>query len=136
MEKELRSACHAPGTKVDSVFKDPRFERLPCTHKGTYADDCLVERVTQEQAKRSSHVPSRPTSITMHGLHVPPPSTYEDPHVPDNLDCTIAMNPNMVTNLQINVDILFSLLTLSLHFSAIPCYGTGFVPPSSYYSAT
>ncbi|KAL2549316.1 Tubulin alpha-6 chain [Forsythia ovata] len=22
MEKELRSACHAPGTKVDSVFKD------------------------------------------------------------------------------------------------------------------
>ncbi|BBG97611.1 PIN domain-like family protein [Prunus dulcis] len=29
------------------IAKDPRFERLPCTHKGTYADDCLVERVTQ-----------------------------------------------------------------------------------------
>ncbi|XP_036769082.1 rRNA-processing protein FCF1 homolog isoform X1 [Manis pentadactyla] len=30
------------------IAKDPRFERLPCTHKGTYADDCLVQRVTQE----------------------------------------------------------------------------------------
>ncbi|KAJ3206085.1 rRNA-processing protein fcf1 [Clydaea vesicula] len=28
------------------VARDPRFERLPCTHKGTYADDCLVQRVT------------------------------------------------------------------------------------------
>ncbi|GLE11190.1 hypothetical protein PINS_up023528, partial [Pythium insidiosum] len=26
------------------LAKDPRFERLPCTHKGTYADDCLVMR--------------------------------------------------------------------------------------------
>ncbi|CAI2177580.1 19777_t:CDS:2 [Funneliformis geosporum] len=26
------------------VARDPRFERLPCTHKGTYADDCLVQR--------------------------------------------------------------------------------------------
>ncbi|KAI4364707.1 hypothetical protein MLD38_020763 [Melastoma candidum] len=31
------------------IAKDPRFERLPCTHKGTYADDCLVERVTQHK---------------------------------------------------------------------------------------
>ncbi|KAK3842419.1 MAG: Fcf1-domain-containing protein [Linnemannia gamsii] len=22
------------------VARDPRYERLPCTHKGTYADDC------------------------------------------------------------------------------------------------
>ncbi|KAL8495070.1 hypothetical protein ACS0TY_019290 [Phlomoides rotata] len=29
------------------IAKDPRFERLPCSHKGTYADDCLVDRVTQ-----------------------------------------------------------------------------------------
>lgn len=29
------------------IIKDPRFERLPCMHKGTYADDCLVNRVTQ-----------------------------------------------------------------------------------------
>ncbi|KAF8520852.1 Fcf1-domain-containing protein [Gautieria morchelliformis] len=28
------------------VARDPRFERLPCTHQGTYADDCLVQRVT------------------------------------------------------------------------------------------
>jgi len=31
------------------LAKDPRFERLPCTHKGTYADDCLVQRVTQHK---------------------------------------------------------------------------------------
>lgn len=29
------------------IIKDPRFERLPCSHKGTYADDCLVQRVTE-----------------------------------------------------------------------------------------
>ncbi|KAL3894132.1 MAG: hypothetical protein SGCHY_005451 [Lobulomycetales sp.] len=28
------------------VARDPRFERLPCMHKGTYADDCIVQRVT------------------------------------------------------------------------------------------
>uniref|UniRef100_A0A2K5MH14 PIN domain-containing protein n=1 Tax=Cercocebus atys TaxID=9531 RepID=A0A2K5MH14_CERAT len=31
------------------ITKDPRFEGLPCTHKGTYADDCLVQRVTQHK---------------------------------------------------------------------------------------
>lgn len=29
------------------IIKDPRFEHIQCMHKGTYADDCLVERVTQ-----------------------------------------------------------------------------------------
>lgn len=29
------------------IIKDSRFERLTCTHKGTYADDCIVQRVTQ-----------------------------------------------------------------------------------------
>lgn len=29
------------------IVKDPRFERIQCMHSGTYADDCLVERVTQ-----------------------------------------------------------------------------------------
>ena len=29
------------------IAKDPRFQRLACTHKGTYADDCIVDRVTQ-----------------------------------------------------------------------------------------
>lgn len=28
------------------VARDPRFERLACMHKGTYADDCIVHRVT------------------------------------------------------------------------------------------
>ncbi|KAF6214532.1 hypothetical protein GE061_009275 [Apolygus lucorum] len=31
------------------IMKDPRFERLPCSHKGTYADDCLVQRVQQHK---------------------------------------------------------------------------------------
>ncbi|CAF0742734.1 unnamed protein product [Didymodactylos carnosus] len=31
------------------IAKDERFERLPCLHKGTYADDCLVQRVTQHK---------------------------------------------------------------------------------------
>lgn len=29
------------------IMKDPRFERLNCMHKGTYADDCIINRVTQ-----------------------------------------------------------------------------------------
>ncbi|KAK4704770.1 U3 small nucleolar RNA-associated protein 24, partial [Phenoliferia sp. Uapishka_3] len=31
------------------VARDPRFERLPCSHKGTYADDCIVERVNSHR---------------------------------------------------------------------------------------
>ncbi|CEI86680.1 Putative rRNA-processing protein FCF1 [Rhizopus microsporus] len=31
------------------IARDPRFERLPCSHKGTYADDCLVDRVMQHK---------------------------------------------------------------------------------------
>ncbi|KXJ29931.1 rRNA-processing protein FCF1-like [Exaiptasia diaphana] len=31
------------------IAKDPRFERLPCMHKGTYADDCLVNRISQHK---------------------------------------------------------------------------------------
>ncbi|KIY68085.1 Fcf1-domain-containing protein [Cylindrobasidium torrendii FP15055 ss-10] len=31
------------------VARDPRFERLTCTHSGTYADDCLVQRVQQHK---------------------------------------------------------------------------------------
>ena len=27
------------------LTKDPRFKRLSCTHKGTYADDCLIDKV-------------------------------------------------------------------------------------------
>ncbi|KAL0267489.1 UNVERIFIED_CONTAM: hypothetical protein PYX00_009741 [Menopon gallinae] len=31
------------------IMKDLRFERLTCLHKGTYADDCIVQRVTQHK---------------------------------------------------------------------------------------
>ena len=31
------------------LTKDPRFTRLTCTHKGTYADDCIVDRVKQHR---------------------------------------------------------------------------------------
>lgn len=31
------------------ISKDPRIERIPCTHKGTYADDCLCDRVRQHK---------------------------------------------------------------------------------------
>ena len=31
------------------LTKDPRFKRLSCAHKGTYADDCLVDRVKQHR---------------------------------------------------------------------------------------
>lgn len=31
------------------IVKDPRFQRIPCLHKGTYADDCIVQRVTQHK---------------------------------------------------------------------------------------
>jgi rRNA-processing protein FCF1 len=31
------------------IAKDPRIKRLSCSHNGTYADDCLCERVTQHR---------------------------------------------------------------------------------------
>lgn len=31
------------------VAKDPRFERLACDHRGTYADDCIVDRVAKHR---------------------------------------------------------------------------------------
>jgi len=31
------------------VAKDPRFQKIKCLHKGTYADDCLVNIVSQHK---------------------------------------------------------------------------------------
>jgi len=31
------------------LARDPRFKRLTCTHKGTYADDCIVQRITEHK---------------------------------------------------------------------------------------
>lgn len=46
----LRCVCiyilSSPCLLSPSIARDPRFERLPCSHNGTYADDCLVQRVT------------------------------------------------------------------------------------------
>ena len=33
------------------LAKDPRFERLTCTHTGNYADDCLLQRCQQHRCK-------------------------------------------------------------------------------------
>lgn len=31
------------------IARDERFERLKCSHAGTYADDCIVDRVQQSK---------------------------------------------------------------------------------------
>ncbi|EGG22371.1 FCF1 family protein [Cavenderia fasciculata] len=31
------------------ISKDPRIQRLPCFHKGTYADDCIINRITMHR---------------------------------------------------------------------------------------
>lgn len=35
------------------LARDPRFKRLTCTHQGTYADDCIVDRVEQHKVSLS-----------------------------------------------------------------------------------
>ena len=37
------------------IAKDQRFERLPCLHKGTYADDCIVQRIMQVCIQESAY---------------------------------------------------------------------------------
>ncbi|SCV72104.1 BQ2448_4798 [Microbotryum intermedium] len=59
------------------VARDPRFERLPCSHKGTYADDCIVNRVTSHRCyivatcdralrRRIRKIPGVPVSFAPH----------------------------------------------------------------------
>ncbi|OJJ50776.1 hypothetical protein ASPZODRAFT_106634 [Penicilliopsis zonata CBS 506.65] len=31
------------------LAKDPRWERVKCSHTGTYADDCIVDRVSKQR---------------------------------------------------------------------------------------
>ncbi|KAI9746683.1 MAG: rRNA-processing protein fcf1 [Claussenomyces sp. TS43310] len=31
------------------IAKDPRWERVSCSHQGLYADDCIVDRVTKHR---------------------------------------------------------------------------------------
>ncbi|KAI8930301.1 Fcf1-domain-containing protein [Entophlyctis helioformis] len=47
------------------VARDPRFERLPCSHKGTYADDCIhrcyiVATCDRDLKRRIRKVPGVP----------------------------------------------------------------------------
>ncbi|KAG5513160.1 hypothetical protein PMAC_001529 [Pneumocystis sp. 'macacae'] len=32
------------------IARDPCFERLPCSHPGTYADDCILSRIMQNKS--------------------------------------------------------------------------------------
>ncbi|XP_036902382.1 rRNA-processing protein FCF1 homolog [Sturnira hondurensis] len=45
-ETEKLGQKHRVVLKID---KEPRLERLPHTHKATYVDDCLVQRLTQHR---------------------------------------------------------------------------------------
>jgi U3 small nucleolar RNA-associated protein 24 len=38
-----------PARPLLSGAQDPRVERLPCSHSGTYADDCICQRVQQHR---------------------------------------------------------------------------------------
>lgn len=31
------------------IARDERWQRLPCDHKGVYADDCIVDRVNKQR---------------------------------------------------------------------------------------
>ena len=61
------------------VARDPRFERLPCSHKGTYADDCIVQRITAHRCyivatndralrRRVRKIPGVPVSLSRDGI--------------------------------------------------------------------
>ena len=50
------------------IAKDPRFERLPCMHKGTYADDCIVNRI-KEVCAAERDVAIRACVCVLHWYH-------------------------------------------------------------------
>ncbi|KAH8028810.1 hypothetical protein HPB51_019896 [Rhipicephalus microplus] len=76
------------------IAKDPRFVRLPCMHRGTYADDCLVERSHSAQVLHRGHVRQRPeTSDTQgarcpHHVHIPEAELQVVPEPPPLSSCT------------------------------------------------
>mmetsp|Transcript_106675 Transcript_106675/g.299722 ORF Transcript_106675/g.299722 Transcript_106675/m.299722 type:complete len:208 (-) Transcript_106675:113-736(-) len=62
------------------LAKDPRFMRLTCQHKGTYADDCICDRVTQHKCyivgtndkdlkRRIRKIPGIPIMSTARGMY-------------------------------------------------------------------
>ena len=44
-----RCKRYAESVPLLAMMQDPRIQRLPCTHSGTYADDCLCDRVRQHK---------------------------------------------------------------------------------------
>ena len=52
------------------VAKDPRFERLTCTHAGTYADDCIVNRIREHRCYVRTCIAHAP----VHAVVYPSPS--------------------------------------------------------------
>ncbi len=64
------------------LTKDPRFEKLICDHKGSYADDCIVDRVKnwrifivatndKDLKRRVRKIPGVPIlSITSHKYYI------------------------------------------------------------------
>lgn len=71
------------------LAKDERFQRLTCMHKGTYADDCIYERVTQHKCyivgtndkdlkRRIRKVPGVPIMSVARGM-------YKIERIPDHI---------------------------------------------------
>ncbi|KAJ5219777.1 hypothetical protein N7468_008981 [Penicillium chermesinum] len=63
------------------VAKDPRFQRIKCDHKGTYADDCLVDRLVKHRVyiaatndrdlkRRIRKIPGAPIMSVARGKYV------------------------------------------------------------------
>ena len=48
-EEFRRSDSNGFGPEASHLLQDPRVERLPCMHSGSYADDCICERVRQHR---------------------------------------------------------------------------------------
>lgn len=45
----IAQPIHPPNSLGPACLQDPRVERLPCSHSGTYADDCICDRVKQHR---------------------------------------------------------------------------------------
>lgn len=60
------------------MAKDPRFLRLPCSHSGTYADDCIIQRI---QAHKSYIVATCDRELRRRVRKVPVSIKYKMSHI-------------------------------------------------------
>lgn len=76
------------------LARDPRFERLTCNHRGTYADDCICQRITEHRCfvvatndkdlkRRIRKIPGVPIMFCKRGQ-------FGVERMPDQLDCVPA----------------------------------------------